>query len=130
MSACIACTIISAITASDLRYIDYAVYLRILRFMLNNKNNSKVNALIYMSYNNNSLFKSQNSQIILTFNYVKIQINKTIKELFTYISKVNKTNKQYEEYCQAVNKVLTKFYKFKINKFKVIDEVLFKHSLL
>ena len=34
--ACITHTIISTITASSLRYIDYVVYLRMLRLMLNN----------------------------------------------------------------------------------------------
>ena len=36
LSTCTACTIISAITASDLRYIDYVIYLLMLRLMLNN----------------------------------------------------------------------------------------------
>ena len=35
VSACTAYTVISAITASNLRYIDCAVYLLILRLMLN-----------------------------------------------------------------------------------------------
>ena len=35
ISACTACTMIFAITASDLRYIDYAIYLLMLRLILN-----------------------------------------------------------------------------------------------
>ena len=35
--ACTACTVISAITISSFRYIDYAIYLLILRLVLNIK---------------------------------------------------------------------------------------------
>ena len=35
ISTCTACTMISAITASDLRYIDCVIYLLMLRLMLN-----------------------------------------------------------------------------------------------
>ena len=35
ISACTACTVISTITISDLRYIDYTIYLRMLRLMFN-----------------------------------------------------------------------------------------------
>ena len=63
-----ACTIISAITVSDLRYIDYAIYLLMLRLMLNNlQNNSLTNLSLEIVRFNKKLLRKDDSAEALKY---------------------------------------------------------------
>ncbi len=121
------------LTWRQVNYLDILFEFNFQIIFQSGKMNIKVNALIRMSLIN--VFESTQRtedcyQIILTLDKVNILAIESEIDLYQWVKDANKTNEFCNEYRQAISENKLNLHSTELKHCEIIDDVLFRKSLL
>ncbi len=121
------------LTRRQVNYLDILFEFNFQIIFRSDKMNTKVDALIRMSLINVSESTQRiedHYQTLLTFDRIDILAIKSEVDLYQRVKNVNKTNEFCNKYRQAINENKLKLHSTELKHCEIVDDVLFRKSLL
>ncbi len=121
------------LTRRQVNYLDILFEFNFQIIFRSGKMNTKVDALIRMfliDVSESTQRIEDRYQTLLTFDRIDILAIESEVDLYQRVKNVNKTNELCNKYRQAINENKLKLHSTELKHCKIVDDVLFRKSLL